>query len=170
MKHWHKLLFISGAVLLSPQAQAHINSLSTGLLAGIIHPLSGADHFLALMLAGLLSGRLIHGRYLALFGLLLALGLGAGAGILLGAQAWTEGAILLSVPVFFALQWIKQDGHMKAAMIIMSLFMIAHGWAHGVEMGDMDKSFILGFLLTSATVMGLFSLLGAALKSRFAHA
>ncbi len=170
MKHWHKLLFIAGAVLLSPQALAHDNSLSTGLLAGLSHPLTGADHFLALMLAGLLAGRLIRGRRLALGGLLLALGLGAGAGILLGAQAWTEGAILLSVPVFFALQWIRQAGLMKAAMIIMSLFMIAHGWAHGVEMGGMDKSFVLGFLLTSAAVMGLFSLLGAALKSRFVHA
>ncbi len=166
MKHGYKLLLISAAVLMSPQVLAHENGLSTGLLAGLVHPLSGVDHFIALMLAGVLVGRLASGRRLALGGLLLMLGLGAGGGILVGAQAWIEAAILLSMPVFLALQWIKQARRMKIAIAIMGLFMIAHGWAHGVEMAGMDKSFILGFLLTSAAVMGLPSVFVMGLKSR----
>jgi len=52
------------------------------------------------------------------------------------------------------------------ALTIMSLFMLAHGWAHGVELSGMNHSFIIGLLMMSATVVGLFSLTGIAVKSR----
>ncbi len=170
MKHWHKLLLIPAVVLISPPVLAHDNGLATGLFAGLSHPVSGVDHLAALVLAGVFIGRFVSGRRLALGGLLLALGLGAGGGLLLGAQAWVEGAILLSLPVFFALQWIRHAGRMKIAVIMMGLFMIAHGWAHGVAMGGMDTGFAIGFLLASAGVMGLSSLFGAALESRLTAA
>jgi len=161
MKHWHKPLLISAIVLLSPQALAHDNSVATGLLAGLSHPLNGADHLIALLLAGLLTGRFVAGKKRAFASLLAMLGLGAGAGILLGAQAWVEVAIVLSIPVFFALHWIR---HINLAVVIMSLFMVAHGWAHAVNMAGMNKYFILGFLLTSAIIMGLSSLLSKTLR------
>ncbi len=166
MKPWqYKLLLAVSAILISPLAQAHSNSLSTGLLAGLSHPLLGLDHLVALIMAGLLMGKLASARYLALGGFLLALGVGATAGILLGAQPWVEGAILLSIPVFLALQWAREKAQLKIATTVMGMFMVAHGWAHGVEMTGMNTSFIVGFLLSSAMIIGLSSLLGSTLSS-----
>jgi len=164
IKTWQKSLFAIGVILISPLAQAHDNSLSTGLLAGLSHPLLGVDHLVALVLAGLLLGRLTSGKQSALGGLLLALGLGAAGGAMLGAQMWIEAAILLSLPIFFALQWASTQ--LKTATMVMGIFMLAHGWAHGVEMANMNMAFIAGFLWTSAITMAASSLLGAALHSR----
>ncbi len=167
MKYGYKLLLTLGAVLISPQVLAHSNSVSTGLLAGLSHPLTGIDHLAALILAGTFIGRNVSARPLLQSGFLVAflcvLGLGAGAGIVFGAQAWIESAILLSIPVFLALQWAKQ---VNIAAIIISLFMIVHGWAHGVEMSAMDNRFIFGFLLSSMVVMSFSSLIGASLSSK----
>ncbi len=167
MKQAHKLVITLGAILVSPLAQAHNNGLSTGLLAGLGHPLTGLDHLAALILSGILIGRLTSSRRLALGGLLCTLGLGAVAGNLLGAQAAVEGAILLSLPVFLALQWLRQPGQVKSGVAVMGLFMVAHGWAHGVEMGAMAQGFIPGFLLTSAAVMGLSAVVSATVRTRF---
>jgi len=164
MKTWQKLLLTVSAVLISPLAQAHDNSLSTGLLAGLGHPLLGIDHLLALVLAGLLLARLTAGKQIAFGGLLFALGLGAAGGMMLGTQMWVEAAILLSLPVFVALQWART--RLKTATTVAGIFMLAHGWAHGIEMADINTAFIFGFLLTSAMIMGLSGLLSTALYSR----
>jgi len=166
MKIGQKSLLGVSALLMSPLAQAHDNSLSTGLFAGLGHPLSGVDHLVALILAGLLLGRLVSGRRsLVMSGFLLALGLGAAGGIILGAQLWVEAAILLSLPVFLALQWLKGSIRLQVACAVVGVFMVAHGWAHGVEMTGMNAAFVFGFLLTSATTMGLSCLFGIALFS-----
>ena len=166
-KLWQKSLLGVSAVLISPLAQAHDGSLSSGLLAGLGHPLSGVDHLVALLLAGLLLGRLVTGRrLLTLGGFLLALGLGAAGGIFLGTQLWVEAAILLSLPVFLALQWLRDNVQLQVAGAVVGVFMVAHGWAHGVEMTGMNAAFIFGFLLTSAIIMGLSCLFGVALYSR----
>jgi len=155
MKQAHTLIIALGASLMSPLAQAHDSSLATGLLAGLGHPLTGLDHLAALILSGFLVGRLVTGKRLALVGLLCALSLGAAGGILLGAQAGIESVILLSLPVFLALQWLRQPGQLKAAVTVMGLLMVAHGWAHGVEVSGMAQGFVPGFLLTSSVIMGL---------------
>ncbi len=155
-----------GASLISPLAQAHDNNLSMGLVAGLGHPVTGIDHLVALVLSGVLVGRLVGGKRRVLAGLVCALGLGATGGILLGAQTGIESLILLSLPVLFACQWLRQPGHLKTAITFMGLFMVAHGWAHGVEASGMTQGFVAGFLLTSALVMGLSSRVSYALSFR----
>jgi len=44
--------------------------------------------------------------------------------------------------------------------------LLAHAWAHGVEMAGTSTGFIFGILLISAIFIGLFSLLGRALYAR----
>ncbi len=44
--------------------------------------------------------------------------------------------------------------------------LLAHAWAHGVEMAGTNSGFIFGILLISALLIGLFSLLGTALYAR----
>jgi len=167
MKHGYKLLIAMFAFLVSPMALAHDHVSTTGFVAGLLHPITGIDHLIALMLAGLFIGRLVSTRWIATSGLLLALGSGAAGALLLGAQAWMEAAILFSLPLFLAMQWIKHSsGIVNIALVTMSVFMVAHGWAHGVEMAGMNSRFIFGFLMMSAAVVCLFSLTGIAVKSR----
>ncbi|MFW2373310.1 MAG: HupE/UreJ family protein [Gammaproteobacteria bacterium] len=172
MKHWHKLLFTLAISLMSPMALAHDNTLSSGLLAGLSHPLTGIDHLIALVLAGIFIGRLVSERQMAIASLCFALGLGAMAAILsaghsLIESAWIEAAILVSIPVFFILQWIRQKTQIKMTLFMMSMFMLAHGWAQGIEIDSVDSTgFSLGFMITSAAVISFSSLLAASLSTR----
>ncbi len=165
MKSSHRKIIVLAACLASPLAQAHDNSLGTGLLAGLAHPLTGLDHLVALVLCGLLFARLARGRYLALGGLAGVLGLGAVGGLSLGALAGMETLVLLSLPVLAVLQW---RGRPAVALAVAGLFMAAHGWMHGVETRGMTQAFLAGFLVSSVACAGLATLLGVTLRARFA--
>jgi len=115
MKYSDKILLTLGALLISPQALAHENGVSTGLLSGLIHPLIGLDHLLALILAGILIGRLIHRRRLVISGLLFALGLSVSGALLLGAQAWVEGVGMAAIEPGFML------GFLLSSAVVMVL-------------------------------------------------
>ncbi len=170
MKHGYQLLIALSALLVSPMATAHDYSVTTGLVAGLLHPVTGVDHLVALMLAGLFIGRLGSRPWISVSALLIALGSGAAGAHLLGAQAWMEAAIVFSLPLFFALQWMKRPGAVNLVVTTMSLFMIAHGWVHGVELADMNSSFIFGLLMASGTVLCVFSIIGRIVKSDLAAA
>ena len=164
MKLIENVLIATGISLVSPIALAHDQLLTTGFTAGLLHPLTGIDHLLALMLVGFFIGRHVPARWGAVIALQLAVGAGAAAGLLLGAQAWIEAAFLLSFPFLFAAQWIRQRRTVKFAIIAMGLFLIAHGWAHGVALADMNQAFFLGLLIMSTAIMFLFSVIGGVFK------
>ncbi|HHJ13390.1 MAG TPA: hypothetical protein ENJ79_03310 [Gammaproteobacteria bacterium] len=155
MKHVLRPILILAATLVSPLAQAHDNGLSSGLLAGLVHPLTGLDHLAALILAGFLVGRLKRGEWLALGALIGALGAGAMGGALLGTQAGVENLILLSLPVLLGFQWLRGRVPVRLAVAVTGLFMLAHGWAHGVEVQGNTLAFFIGFLLTSTVIAGV---------------
>jgi len=163
MKYAQQFILLLVTGLTSPLALAHDGHVATGLLAGLGHPLTGADHLIALILLGIFISRLKSKKVLAFAGVMSALYLGVIGALFLGAGAWVEAAILLSLPVFFTLLWIKQGAQKKLAIVIMSGFMVAHGWAHGLEMSALNSSFemfgfIAGFMLTSIMIMALYSL------------
>jgi len=169
MKIYYKFLVATSITLLAPMAQAHTGSHAgmalTGLVAGLSHPLMGADHLAALVLVGFLISQREESKLVMLTGIVLSLALGSLLGGLLGAQAWIEGAILLSIPTFFVMQWANKSLHLMLIALPVSLFMMTHGWAHGVAMGAISLSFVLGFLFTSAAVITVAILFSGALKS-----
>jgi len=166
MKNGNKIftfLFSIASLLVSPLALAHEQNLSSSFLTGLSHPITGLDHLLVLMIAGLFMGRLTAAKGLAFFsGLLMTLGLGVGGGLLPGSLpgslAWLEVAILLSLPVFLGLFYFRKSVSVSIAFFSMGLFMVFHGWVHGLELAAMHSSFIFGLFLSSALVMGLSSL------------
>ena len=170
MKHRHQLLVAICTLLASPMAMAHDHSVTTGFVAGLLHPITGVDHLVALMLAGFFIGRPGSRQWISVSALLIALGSGAAGAQLLGAQAWMEVAIVFSLPLFFVMQWIKRPGTVNLAVITMSLFMIAHGWMHGLELADMNSSYIFGILTASGAVLCLFSRIGRTVKPDLAAA
>jgi urease accessory protein len=153
-------------VALTGSALAHTGHGDTsGFLHGFTHPLGGLDHVLAMVAVGLyaamLGGRalwLVPGTFVTVMALGGALGM---AGY---ALPYTEIGIALSVVVLGLAIALRISVPMLAAMVLVGLFAIFHGHAHGAEMPQ-DLSgyeYAAGFLLATALLHGAGLLLGLA--------
>lgn len=155
MKRWHQICLFSFTALASSMVLAHDQALAVGFYEGFLHPLTGLDHLAALILVGMMIGRMASHRVLAMGGMMAALFTGIVAAMMLGGQAWVEAAVLCSLPVFLGLQWIKGAGRDAVAFVVMGLFLIAHGWTHGMVLSSMNTGFVLGVMMSSLIVMVL---------------
>jgi urease accessory protein len=147
-------------------AFAHMNAAEHGsLLAGVSHPLFGADHILAMVAVGLWAA-LIGGRALwlvpsafvgtMLVGFALAL-----SGVSL---PFVEPAILASVVALGRLVALAVRLPTALSAVVVGLFALFHGYAHGGELGGAGAgSFALGFALSTAILHGLGLVLGRSL-------
>ena len=168
MKHGFRYLIVIGTVLVSPMALAHDHSSTAGFVAGVMHPVTGIDHLLALMLVGVFIGRRVSSRWIAVSGILLAIAAGVAGGFLLGANAWMEAAVILSLPLFITMQWLNNRCIVNLAVTTMSMIMFAHGWSHGGQLAGTSTVFVVGLLMMSAAVLIFFSLIGRSVMFRSA--
>ena len=144
------------ALALLPQAAlAHPgHGEAAGLVHGFLHPVSGADHVLAMVAVGLLAG-LRGGRALwalpAAFLALMAAGAGIGmAGIGL---PLAEAGIALSI-VAFGLAALFGLGLPVAALAgLVGGFAVFHGYAHGAEMPETASGLVYGFGFLAGTAL-----------------
>jgi urease accessory protein len=162
-----RLLVTAGLLLAPSVAFAHPGHGEGGsLLAGFIHPLSGIDHLLAMTAVGLFAAHL-GGRALwavpATFVAVMALGgvFGA-AGVSL---PFAETAIALSVLVFGFVIFSGMTPPVLAAMALVGIFAIFHGYAHGTEMpvGGSGVVYCIGFMVATALLHGFGITLGLAI-------
>lgn len=126
----------AAGLLLPAAALAHPgHSVTDGAFAGgLLHPLTGLDHLLAMVAVGLWAalcgGRALWALPVAfLMAMLAGFGLGAG-GVALPA---VEPVILASVIVLGALVALAARLPVVAAAALVALFGLAHGHAHGTE-------------------------------------
>jgi urease accessory protein len=131
---------------------------AAGFLAGLLHPVSGLDHVLAMVAVGLWGAQLGRPAILLLpvtFPLVMACGGFLGLigvplpGVEIGIAA---SAILLGVMV--ALQarpalWI--------AVLLVAFFAVFHGHAHGTELpdGQSGLAYSIGFVMATGLLHGL---------------
>ncbi|MCZ0960112.1 HupE/UreJ family protein [Paracoccus benzoatiresistens] len=127
--------FPIAAFLLPQAALAHVGHHDEGqFLAGMAHPVGGADHMLAMVALGLLAaqggGRALWALPLGFVGSMIAGGL-AGVGGL--PFPGVEPMILASVIILGAL--VAMAARLPLAVLLpgAALFGFAHGWAHGAE-------------------------------------
>lgn len=141
-------------VALPDLALAHAgHAADSGLVAGMLHPLTGLDHLLAMVAVGLWAAQL-QGRAAwtlpALFPAVMVAGAAlAASGI---AMAGIEPLIALSVVVLGVAVSFGFRAGLPASAALVGLFAFAHGQAHGLELpvgGDL-AGYIAGF--TGATV------------------
>jgi urease accessory protein len=134
-------------------AFAHISPTEHGsLMAGLSHPLLGADHVLAMIAVGLWAAQ-IGGRSLwtvpAAFVATMALGFAlavAGA-----PMPFVEPAILASVVVLGLVVATAARLGGPAAAAVVAVFALFHGHAHGGELGTAGAwSFAAGFMIATA--------------------
>ncbi len=131
---------------------------TSGLAAGMIHPMAGLDHVLAMVTVGMLASQL-GGRALWLvpstFVLIMALG---GAVRTVGIDLpFVEIGVALSVVVLGAAVALRVKASVAVAMGLVGLFAIFHGYAHGGEMPAeaAGLTYGLGFMLATAGLHGL---------------
>ena len=149
-----KHLLALTALSMSAPAMAHTTGImESSLIAGVLHPLTGIDHLLAMTAVGLwLATQSREVKLPTLTAFMGALGLG----FLVTAAGFTmpliETGIAASVLVLGLLLTAAVKLPKAASISLMSGFALFHGAAHGAELTGSAWVFALGFLGASAAV------------------
>lgn len=150
---------LAAAALLAPvPALAHgAGDHVHGVVAGLMHPIGGMDHVLAMVAVGLWAGLMGGRAVLALPALFLG---GMALGGVLGMEGiglpMVEGGILASVIVLGVLVASAARVSLGLALPIVAAFGVLHGNAHGLELADGNGAlgYAAGFLLATAALHG----------------
>ncbi len=169
MKHAPKYTVALLLALASLPALAHpghaevADGLGAALGAGLLHPLTGIDHLLAMLAAGIWSARARQRAYVGVphrsgrrdlllplvFLVMMALGAAGGmAGLRL---PLLEGGIALTVALTGMLVAASVRLPAWGAGLVMGGFALWHGNAHGLELPQAASA--TGFLLASAALL-----------------
>lgn len=147
------------ALCLPSLAHAHVGvGEASGWMHGLAHPFSGLDHLCAMLAVGLwaaqLGGRAVW-RVPLTFVSVMALG------GLLGMAAvpvpFVETGIVMSLLVLGVLIAAAVRLPLLASTVIVGVFAIFHGHAHGAEMPQSTSGlgYALGFMLATASLHGM---------------
>jgi urease accessory protein len=156
-----KPLFLSAALAsaISSPAFAHVGAGSHDSFAeGLLHPVTGIDHLLAMVAVGFIAAQ--AGKRAMLL-LPLAFMMMMAFGSVLGFQGATlplvESGIAASVVVLGLLIAFKVQMPVAAAAALVGGFAVLHGNAHGAEMpaGSIPALYAFGFLTATAVLHGL---------------
>jgi urease accessory protein len=146
-------------VLILPVAEAHtFGSQGAGLITGLTHPFVGLDHLLVMIAVGIWAGQL-GGRAVWLIPLTFVSVMAAAAtlasfGLLLPLM---EPAIAYSVLVLGLLIAGSVRLPISVGALLVSLFAVFHGYAHGLELPQAGSPILYGagFVLATALLHGL---------------
>lgn len=147
-----RLVPLAAALLLPLPALAHPGGDHVhGFAAGLLHPLMGIDHLVAMVAiglwAGLLGGRLV---WLLPAGFLGGMALGGGLGLAGFGLPMVEAGILASVIVLGALVGAAGRLPVALALPMVAAFGLLHGHAHGTEAAGGAFGYAIGFLAATA--------------------
>ncbi len=156
-KTLRSILLALGLSLIPTVAYAHDGSQVPfgGFLAGLVHPVLGYDHLLAMLSVGILSAQ-IGGRAIwtvpATFVSVMAVG-GLLGYINIGLTA-TELGIAASLILLGLIIAAEQKLPVRLAMLGVGFFAIFHGYAHGSEIPTTSEPvlYALGFLTGTALI------------------
>ncbi|GEM81255.1 urease accessory protein UreJ [Vibrio superstes NBRC 103154] len=150
-------------MLASTPAHAHIRMMDAGFFEGLMHPVAGIDHLMAMLSVGIISARL-GGKYVwsipACF--MLAMICGAGFAAIGVRLILSEFAIALSVFILGIAIFTSYKPAIIIGVIGTCFFGIFHGYAHGSELPRLTNPglFVSGFLVGTAAIHLVGVLLG----------
>ena len=160
-----------GLAILPVVAHAHEEKgQAAGFLAGLVHPVSGLDHVLAMIAVGLWGAVLGPPAIWVLpvaFPLVMAIG---GLLGLLGIPVpGVEVGIALSAIVLGAMVLSEVRPPLWIAAVIVAFFAVFHGHAHGRELPEGTSALLysLGFVVATGLLHAVGILLGAAHRWTF---
>ena len=149
-----KLILTLLALTYGGAALAHPGH-SDGAIAGLMHPLTGIDHILAMLAVGLWGAQsggraqwLLPASFVAFLAVGGAVGIGGAALPMVEAGIVTS-VLLLGLLIGFAVR-LKT----LPAALVVGVFAVFHGYAHGTEMPGMSNAWLygLGFVAASAAL------------------
>ena len=138
----------------SPLA-AHEGGSAAGLLSGLLHPISGIDHVLAMVAVGIWGAQLGPPAIWVLpvtFPVVMAFGGMVG---LLGVQVpGVEIGIGLSALLLGLMVALERRPDLRGAAVLVGIFAIFHGHAHGAELpeGQSGILYSIGFVASTGTL------------------
>ncbi len=144
------------------------NVTPAGFLEGLLHPLTGLDHLLVLLAAGLIASRLPREQRLGLCG---AAGLAFVTGAALAEifQARSSSALelvaVLAVAAAAALVAIAPNVQRGHNIALVGFALGVHGWVHGADL-QLAPASLGGMAIASAVAISVALLVGDAIASR----
>jgi urease accessory protein len=158
-------------LLVAGAAQAHTgHDHGAGFISGLLHPLTGADHLLAMVAVGLWASQL-GGRALILVpaAFVAVMAVAGGFGVAGFIPPGFEAAILASLVVLGGAVALALRLHTVAAMVVVGVFAAAHGVAHGAELPEAAGAtgYMLGFVAATGLLHGLGIVTGLLSARRF---
>jgi len=157
------LLLISLLIVMPEIALAHApEGAGGGFVTGFLHPIMGVDHLVAMVAVGL-WGAFLGERALWILPIVFPsiMAFGAAFGIVGLEIPLVEFVIALSGVVLGALIALRVRAPLAIAMVLVGIFAIFHGYAHGVEMPEQISAitYSAGFVIGT----GLLHLAGVAI-------
>lgn len=162
---------LPGLLFVSVRAEAHETSGEVGLSAGLLHPITGPDHLLAMLGVGILSvilgqSRIWHLPLLFVFGMTL--------GVFAGLNEFT----FMAMEIVIAMSLIvlgtmiassRSPGSTLMALLTVFVFGLFHGNAHGLDIPSMagPRFYVLGLFITTVFIHVLGIFIGEILSPRF---
>ncbi len=149
-----KKVLTLAAVLTPATSLAHGLSDHGGVVSGLVHPLSGADHVIAMLAVGLLAANL-GGRavWMVPLGFVSALVAGGVLAPLLPGFTVMEPMILASLVVLGSMVALALRPALPLSVAMVALFGLAHGWAHGSEAPAQGFAlYAMGFVFSTAAL------------------
>ncbi|OJV05497.1 MAG: urease accessory protein [Verrucomicrobia bacterium 61-8] len=161
-------VLLAAALLMPSLAHAHVGVGQTyGFDHGFTHPLSGLDQICAMIAVGLwaaqMGGRAIWAVPLTFVSVM---ALGGLLGMMHVPVPFIETGIVISVLTLGVLIAAAVRLPLAASILIVGLFAICHGHAHGEEMPETASgvAFAAGFILATALLHGVGIGLGIAIE------
>jgi urease accessory protein len=140
------------ALVAASPALAHPGHGAVTLAAGLMHPLTGLDHMLAMLAVGVVAAQR-GGRALWLWpaAFVAAMLAGYGLGVNLPGSPLFEPGVLASVIVLGALATVRARVPLAAGAGLIGACGLCHGYVHGAESpAGAGFAFPLGFALATA--------------------
>ena len=157
-RSWSRFAFIACALMASSAAYAHTGQSAVGFMSGLLHPILGADHFLAMVSVGIVSAQL-GGRRIWTVPATFVASMIAGAvpGVLGHHWPMSEQGIAFSVIILgIAIATVTHRVNSLPVMLIVALFGALHGHAHGLELPKAaDPIYYAGGFVTSTASIHL---------------
>jgi urease accessory protein len=156
MKAFAQLLMATGLMVTATAASAHAgHDAGTGFTSGLLHPMLGLDHLLAMAAIGFWSVRqsatLKNSTPLFVIG-----GMVVGAGIAWGGLSLPGVETGIALSVLLAGILIATMAKLPTAVggSLVAAFMVFHGFAHGSEMpaGAALVAYLVGFSIATLAV------------------
>ncbi len=136
-------------------AIAHPGHDESGLMAGVVHPLTGMDHLLAMFAVGLWAAQQKGtARWILPVTFVGCMLLGGLLGFDGFAVPYLETGIAASVLAFGLLVAVAARPPTYVALATTGLFGLAHGVAHGLELPDMSSpvAYAIGFVAATSAL------------------